>query len=108
MFDAPIDTTFAVYRPTFMRFELAVPSIRTGHPYIARHLPWYADMSRPTEEDLFYRARLRRDLNHWNTPRLSREIAQQMRRSRPAYRALESLSLRRRAGRARRALTGRR
>jgi len=50
---ASIDTTFALYRPgaaggSWLR------SLRAGEPYLARHLPWYEDSSRPSDEERFY------------------------------------------------------
>jgi hypothetical protein len=52
VFAAPIDTTFALYRP------LGSPHIdnaaRTQFPYQARHMTWYVDSNNPTEEDRYY------------------------------------------------------
>ena len=64
LFDAMIDTTFALYRPNseFCRS----PAIRTGSPYLARHAPWYTDTANPSEEDIFYRAHCRTDIAHWD------------------------------------------
>lgn len=53
LFDAPIDTTFALYRP-HARGGYWEKAYRTGGDYVARHLPWYADSENPTAEDLFY------------------------------------------------------
>ena len=44
LYDAPIDTTFALYAPRqigFHKGEQFFASIRTGYPYIAKHLTWY-------------------------------------------------------------------
>lgn len=56
LYDAPIDTTFALYQPgsEFGR----TPGIRTGHPYLARHVPWYTDMENLSDEDVFFRNNL--------------------------------------------------
>ena len=54
-FSASIDTTLALYRPTVVG-GWWLPAIRTGEPYVARHLPWYADSSNPTPEELYYQA----------------------------------------------------
>jgi hypothetical protein len=51
VFDSKIDTTFALYRPN-ARFMIE-PAIRTGHPYVMRHLPWYR-LATPTEEEQYY------------------------------------------------------
>ena len=38
MFDSRVDTTFAIHAPgTEFRYE----ALRTGTPYLARHMPWY-------------------------------------------------------------------
>lgn len=54
-FIARIDTTFALYRPTFIYdangFESA---IRTKTPYSIKHLGWYIDYSNLNEEQKFY------------------------------------------------------
>jgi SAM-dependent methyltransferase len=62
-FRAPIDTTFAIYRP-HEPFALE-PALRTGWPYLARHEPWYSDSSRPTEEERFYQASHKVHDSHW-------------------------------------------
>lgn len=64
VYDADVDTTFAMYRP-------GVPvkgsrSLRTGAPYIARHLAWYDDPESPTDEERFYRDRADPSINSWN------------------------------------------
>jgi hypothetical protein len=53
VFRADIDTTFALYRPG--RDHKTYNCARTGAPYIARHLPWYAATNAPTPEDVYYR-----------------------------------------------------
>lgn len=64
VFDAPIDTTFSLYRPgTGYSFN----SIRTGAPYIARHTSWYVNSVELTAEEAFYRKRLRKDFSHWSS-----------------------------------------
>ena len=54
VYEAFIDTTLALYRPNTNR-GVGRPCIRTGHPYQARHMPWYSDSSNPDEEELYYR-----------------------------------------------------
>lgn len=41
IYDAPIDTTFALYRPQKMKATKFYDGIRTGGLYQARHLGWY-------------------------------------------------------------------
>lgn len=54
-YDAPIDTTFALYRPLnqfdINRFHSA---IRTKPPYVAKHFGWLIDSQNPTLEQKFY------------------------------------------------------
>ncbi|MGE5441759.1 MAG: hypothetical protein ACM3Q0_01685 [Bacteroidota bacterium] len=69
LFLAPIDTTFALYRP-FGGHSLGQPSLRTGWPYLASHVGWLIDHDHPTEEDVFYFRSVRPDTSHWSVPRL--------------------------------------
>jgi len=56
LFRAPIDTTFALYRPRGKRKHANnnIEMYRTDYPYIARHLPWYIDSNNPDEENRYY------------------------------------------------------
>lgn len=53
---ASIDTTFALYRPNFMRNseEEFLKGIRVDSPYISRHGGWYTNPSLLTEEQKYY------------------------------------------------------
>jgi hypothetical protein len=55
VFDADIDTTFALYRPFYHRknkkFKTAY---RTDYPYVALHGGWYVDLNNLSEEQVFY------------------------------------------------------
>lgn len=64
VFRASVDTTFALYRPG--RWHRLDNALRTGAPYVARHLPWYADSANPTDEDRYYQAHLDVSVNTWN------------------------------------------
>lgn len=60
---APIDTTFALNRP---HTELVVrPALRTGHPYVARHTPWYQDSANPDPDFAYYRAHADQSIANW-------------------------------------------
>lgn len=61
---APIDTTLAIYSPN--AGQSIAESIRTSHPYAARHTPWYIDSSNLSEEEIFYRSRLSQGISNWN------------------------------------------
>lgn len=56
LFIAPIDTTFALYRPFSKRGERdgSVEMIRIGFPYQCLHLPWYNDCENLTDEEKYY------------------------------------------------------
>ena len=48
---APVDTTFALYRPGAWHNLRAV---RSSFPYLVRHLPWYMDSAHRSAEDQYY------------------------------------------------------
>lgn len=54
LYSARIDTTFALYRSD-AKFSIG-PAVRTGHPYLARHLPWYERAGQLSDEENYYRA----------------------------------------------------
>ena len=74
VYDAQIDTTFALYhQPAPHRFDRAV---RTGFPYVARHTPWYLDDRSLPEDEAFYRGRCEgEDVNNWGRETLVPAIA---------------------------------
>lgn len=49
---APIDTTFAMYRPG--ENHQNSKSLRATPPYVARHMPWYQDSAKPSAELTYY------------------------------------------------------
>lgn len=54
-FKAGIDTTFALHSQ--VSSPLDQTAIRTGHPYVARHLSWYVDPKNPPEDLVYYESR---------------------------------------------------
>jgi len=65
VYDAAIDTTFALYKP-FTRGDIWVQNaLRTGGNYVARHLPWYEDSNNISIEDLFYLNNIKKGASHW-------------------------------------------
>lgn len=64
VFLAHIDTTFAVHRPGTP--YKVTEALRTGFPYVARHLPWYQDPSLPDEETEYFFQHRRPDIGYWN------------------------------------------
>ncbi|HEX3605535.1 MAG TPA: glycosyltransferase family 2 protein [Candidatus Dormibacteraeota bacterium] len=79
VYDAPIDTTFALHRPgTDFAAPGAMPhtarSLRTGLPYVARHTAWYVDSDHPDDEERYYREHARPDTTHWNADTLPQRL----------------------------------
>lgn len=83
LYEAGIDTTFAMYKPYTYTYTLH-PSIRTGFPYVARHLPWYANPKSITEEEAHYRYRADHNVSSWNTDALKDRYAKEMKKPRRA------------------------
>lgn len=52
MYYAPIDTTFAVYKPN--TFPLLADAYRMGGNYIAKHMPWYYDINNLPKDESYY------------------------------------------------------
>jgi len=77
IFRAPIDTTFALYRPfSKANANWYVEHYRTGGRYIALHLPWYNDTKNLPQEESFYINSCIKP-THWSKPsarRLSTSI----------------------------------
>ena len=68
VFRADIDTTFALYRPRTGRETLR--ALRTGAPYVARHLGWYGDSQHLTEEEQYYRDHAQPGVSNWDVDAL--------------------------------------
>lgn len=55
LFRAPIDTTFALYRPRVGLSRSRFAEVyRTAFPYQAEHLPWYVDSDHLSDEEQYY------------------------------------------------------
>ncbi len=63
LYDASIDTTFALYRAG-VPFSYG-PSVRTGAPYLARHVPWYENPAQRSAEDAYYHDHVDASATHW-------------------------------------------
>ena len=63
LYEASIDTTFALYRAG-AKGGWWLNSLRCAKPYWAHHLPWYENSANPSEEDRFYQQSSRRR-SHW-------------------------------------------
>lgn len=67
VYQAQIDTTFALYRPyCYGPANDHHMMIRTGYPYLIRHLPWYIDSSNLDEENRYYLEHTAQK-THWTT-----------------------------------------
>lgn len=76
IYRAPIDTTFALYRPRVgLSRSRFVEAYRTASPYQAHHLPWYSNTTQPTDEDLYY-ARSTTHATDWTSQQKARFDAQ--------------------------------
>lgn len=53
VYDAHVDTTFAMYRKSSIVMDI-YPSLRTGRPYTMKHEDWYIDPKNLNEEMLHY------------------------------------------------------
>ncbi|MBX4190499.1 hypothetical protein KW794_00225, partial [Candidatus Saccharibacteria bacterium] len=69
LYEAGVDTTFALYKPYTYSYIIH-PSVRTGEPYTARHIPWYTKADELSDEEVFYRLRLDQNVNTWNKEHL--------------------------------------
>lgn len=55
LYRAPIDTTFALYRPRIgLSRRVSLEAYRMAEPYSIQHLPWYQNSAHLSEEDAFY------------------------------------------------------
>jgi hypothetical protein len=73
VFDAEVDTTFALYRSPLTPYRTA-PALRTGPPYVARHVTWYIDSANPTDEQLYYREHADPSVSHWDADHASESL----------------------------------
>lgn len=67
IFIAPIDTTFALYRPFTRRGKRdgSDEILRVGPPYQCLHLPWYINSQDPSKEEIYYTESLIKP-THWS------------------------------------------
>lgn len=70
VFIANIDTTFALYKPfTFgwgCEWHRKTLRLRTGWPYVARHMPWYVDSKNLNDEEKYYMSQIKTS-THWTS-----------------------------------------
>lgn len=66
VYDAPVDTTFALYRPLASGNAEDCKSYRLSGNYDFHHLPWYENSSNPTEEDKYYISKVGKGFTMWS------------------------------------------
>lgn len=76
VFAAHIDTTFAVHRPGTP--YKVTEALRTGYPYVMRHLPWYRDPLRLDDETSWFHAHRRADIGFWDRIDLPERVARRL------------------------------
>lgn len=81
VYEAGVDTTLALYKPHTYRYLLN-PSLRTGEPYVARHLPWYSDNKKLSDEEIFYRLRADQNVNSWDKDHLPERYRRELSKKR--------------------------
>lgn len=65
-YNAIVDTTFALYRPFVSQGASSLKMLRSQHPYMAHHMPWYNDCNNLDSEEIFYVSNARTD-THWTS-----------------------------------------
>lgn len=65
IYDAPVDTTFALYRPFAWGDAEDCKACRVGGDLIFSHMPWYENSASPTEEDRYYKAAAQGQSSYW-------------------------------------------
>ena len=75
-YKAPIDTTFAMYRPGSGHQN--GNSLRSAPPLTARHLPWYQDFANLSEEDAYYIEHSDHLITNWNSDKLPATVRAQL------------------------------
>lgn len=74
---APIDTTFAMYRPGLGHEN--GKSLRSAPPFEARHMPWYQDSRNPTDEEAYYVQHADSIISNWNERTLPANVRAKLR-----------------------------
>lgn len=66
VYDAPIDTTFALYKPFAFGAAEECKGIRVAGNLLFKHMPWYSNSMTPGEEELFYKSSLSKGATMWS------------------------------------------
>lgn len=62
---ADVDTTLALYRSLSEQVQFSFRALRTGYPYVARHLAWYEDYDNLTPEQRYYHEHAEPGISYW-------------------------------------------
>lgn len=65
IYDAPVDTTFALYRPLAKGDAEECKAYRVAGKLTFIHQPWYENSSAPNEEDIYYRNSVSKASSYW-------------------------------------------
>lgn len=68
VYDAPIDTTFALYDKAHFRPDDYLKAVRVAGRFTARHLPWYRKSEVPEDEASLYRSTQKFSYYHGGPP----------------------------------------
>lgn len=63
--NAPIDTTFALYRKG-TPYKIT-EALRLDSPYTWKHMPWYLDFDNLPEDELYYMEHVNTEISNWNS-----------------------------------------
>lgn len=66
VYDAAVDTTFALYRPLAFGNAEECKGYRLGGKYVIHHLPWYENTANPSEESLYYKNSIIKNTTVWS------------------------------------------
>ncbi|MDO9001539.1 MAG: glycosyltransferase family 2 protein [Bacteroidota bacterium] len=67
VYDALVDTTFALYKPLSFGNAEMCKGFRVGGEYEFLHLPWYIDSNNLTEEEKYYRNNVSKTSSYWSS-----------------------------------------
>ncbi len=67
VYDAMVDTTFALYKPLAFGNAEMCKAYRVGGEYEFLHLPWYIDSDNLTDEEKYYRSNVSKTSSYWSS-----------------------------------------
>lgn len=66
VYDAPVDTTIALYKPLAFGNAEECAAIRVAGKVTAKHMPWYKNADELSEEDIFYKNNVAKTSAYWS------------------------------------------